>query len=302
MLSLSLPRLKNPKSLFLICLSGCLAIISIAGCGPSQEETLYSKSEAERKFIQICKEEYDWDVTTKYVGNSLWVYLPYEDDILQFKVNKFPQKASEFSVVFSGGEFSKEAFQFQYQITPLLKSEEDRGLSNSLTDQVGEDFHYLLNAIYRVYFNAESAEQPEFYVLVLADIANGVEVRYTVYGLDLKKAYSNAMPGEEYYKRILQDIEGNLAIIRDRTGRHLTYEEIIFGEFLAKQVAQRIRIRFSDGDFQLKGTVEDEILQIFSYCMGTYEFSDYLMVILEDLTSGGKTIKYRSSIEEITEL
>ena len=181
MLPLSLPRIKNPKSLFLILLSVWLGITLISGCKPVQEEPLYTKSEAERKLIQICKDEYNWNVTTKYVGNSLWIYLPYEHDILQFKVNKFPQ-TPKFSVDFAEGKFDKETFQFQYQITRLLKSEENKGLTNSLTDEASEDFHYLLNTVTRVYFNAEAAEQPEFYVLVLADIANGVKIQYTFYG------------------------------------------------------------------------------------------------------------------------
>ncbi|MFC1658846.1 hypothetical protein ACFL1D_05640 [Candidatus Omnitrophota bacterium] len=298
---MSLPRIRNSKPFFLICLSCWLGIILIAGCAPVKEEPLSTKNEAERKFIQICKDEYNWNVTTKYAGNTLWAYIPYEHDIFQFKVNRFPQ-SPKFSVDFAEGEFTKETFQFQYQISRLLKSEENKGFTYSLTDKVSEDFHYLLNTLNRVYFNAESEGQPEFYVLVLADIANGVEVKYTIYGLDLKMAFNNAIPGEEYYKRILQDIRGNLAIIHDKTGRHLTYEEITLGEFLTKQITQRIRFRFSGGDFQLQGTIEDEIVEIISYCFGTYDFQDYLMVILEDLVTGEKTIKYRSSIEEITDL
>jgi len=292
---------RQRKSYLLVLLSGLIGIILISGCGPYQEEPPSSRDEAERKFIQICKDEYNWNVSTKYIGNTLWIYIPFEDDIFQFKTNRFPQ-TSKFSVGFIDGEFNKEAFQFEYQIAPLLKTEESKGYTYSLTDKVSEDFHYLLNTIYMVYFNTESEQQPEFYVVVLADITNGVEAKYTIYGIDLKKAYNNAIPGEEYYKRILQDIKGDLAIIHDKTGRHLTYEEITFGQFLAEQIVQRVRFKFLSEEFELEGTIEDEILKIISYCLGTYEFRDYLMVILQDLTSEAKIIKYRLSLEEITEL
>jgi len=276
-------------------------MIIIYGCAIKEEEPLYTKSQAEQKFIQICKNEYNWNVNTEYVGNTLWIYIPFDEDILKFKVNKFPQ-INKFSVGFLNGDYTKETFQFEYQITPLAKSEEDRGFTYSLTDKVSEDFHHLLQTIHRVFFNAEEEQQPEFYVLVLADIVNGVEAKYTIYALDLKKAYSYALPWEEYYKRILQDMKGDLAIIHDKTGRHLTYEEITLGQFLAKQIVQRIRLRFLSMDFQLTGTTEEEILEIISYCLGTYEFEDYLMVVLNDLTLGEKSIVYRLDIEEITEL
>ncbi|MGD9014554.1 MAG: hypothetical protein PVI33_00815 [Candidatus Omnitrophota bacterium] len=282
-------------------LSGLISAILISGCAIKEEEQLYTKSEAEQKFIQICKNEYNWNVNTAYVGSALWIYIPFDEDILKFKVNKFPQ-INRFSVGFLNGEYTKETFQFEYQITPLAKSEEDRGFTYSLTDKVSQDFHHLLQTIQRVFFNAEEEQQPEFYVLVLADIVNGVEAKYTIYALDLKKAFSYALPWEEYYKRILQDMRGDLAIIHDKTGRHLTYEEITLGQFLAKQIVQRIRLRFLSMDFKLTGTIEEEILEIISYCLGTYEFIDYLMVVLNDLTTEGKTITYRLDIEETTEL
>ena len=165
-------------------------MILISGCGLKQEKQLYSKDEAERKFIQISKDEYNWDVSTKLIGNTFWIYLPYEEEILKFKANKFTQ-APKFSVTFLNGDFKEGEFDFEYQIVPLVKTEENKGFTYSLTDEKSKDFHYLLNVINRVYFNAQ--EQPEFYVIVLADIVNGMEIIYIIYGLDLKKAYNNAI-------------------------------------------------------------------------------------------------------------
>jgi hypothetical protein len=277
-------------------------IIFISGCGINQEEQLYSKDEAERKFVQICRDEYDWNVNTKYIGNTLWIYLPYEQDIFKFKANPFPQR-SKFAVAYLSGDFAEEKFYFEYHIVPLLKSEEDRGYTSSFTQQVAEDFQHLLNVIYRVYFNAEG--EPEFYIVVMADIVNGMEVVYTIYNQDLKKIYNNAVAPEECCKRILQDTEGNSTIIQDKTGRHLTYQEINFGQFLARQIVQRIRYRFPSEGSQSRETTEegiqDEILKIIFYCLRTYEFKDFLSVILKDLSTGAKINLTPSALEKLKE-
>jgi len=285
--------LKNPKPLFFIL---PLITILICGCG-FKEEQLYSKDEAERKFVQICKDEYNWDVNTKLIGNTFWIYIPYQQDILQFKVNRFPQ-ISKFAVASLKGNFLNKTLYFEYQIAPLVKSEEDKGFTNALVDKVNEDFYHLLNVIYRVYFNAQ--QQPEFYVIVIADITNGIEIIYTIYNDDLKKAYNDAIASEEYYKRILQDIRGSPTIINDKTGRHLTYNKIDLGQFLAQQIVQRIRIKFLGGDSELlkvtQEKISDEILKIISYCLGAYEFQDFSMVILEDLSTGNQITKDPSSL------
>ena len=287
------------KYLFMM-LPALLIVILIPGCAlKDDEEELYSKSIAERKFIQICKDDYNWDVTTKFIGNALWVYIPYEQDIFKFKANRFPQ-ISKFSVVSLDGNFADGEFNFGYQIVPISKSEESRGYTYGLTDKINRDFYYLLNTIYRVYFNAQ--QQPEFYVVVMADILNGVEVIYTIYGLDLKKIYSSAIAQEEYYKRILQDIKGSFSIVQDKQGLHLTYQEISLGQFLTKQIIQRIRIRFLAADFKLRGTIEYEILKIISYCLRTYEFQNFSIVTLTDRSTETTTTNSRLALEEIKEL
>jgi hypothetical protein len=290
----SSPLLKNPK-LYLILL---LFVILIPGCD-FKKDKLYSKDEAEIKFIRLCKDEYDLDANTKLIDNTLWIYIPYEKDILQFKANRFPQK-TKFSVDYVDGDYKKESFYFEYHIKPLLKSEKSKGYTYGLPEKVSEQFRNLLNLIYRVFFNAE--KQPEFYVLVLADIVNGVEVIYTIYGLDLKKAYNNAIASEEYYKRILQDIKGSMRIMRDKTGRHLNYKTISMGQFLADQIVQRIRIRFLGLRSELEGNIEEEILKIISYCLRTYGFQDFWEVILKDLSTGTETVKSLSALEKIKEL
>ena len=298
MTSSSAPHPKNPKSNFIF-LSLVLIIIFFSGCKLRQEEQLYSKGEAERKFIQICKEDCNKDVITRFVGSTLWIYFPYEHDILNFKANRYAQM-SKFTIAFLKGDFNGEEFYFEYYIMPLPKAEENKGYTYGFIEEVSEDFRNLLSVIYRVYFNAEN--QPEFYIVVMADIVNGVEAVYTIYNEDLKKIYNYVVGSEETSKRLLQDIRGSLEIIQDRVGRHLTYEDMSLGQFLAKQIVHRIRYKFLTENFALQGgtkeKISEEILKIISYCLGTYEFKDFTRVVLKDLSSEAQTSLSRLSLLE----
>jgi len=269
----------------------------IIGCETNKEK-LYTADEAERKFLQICKEEYDWEVTTKLVENTFWIYLPFERNILQFEANRFSPE-TKCMVEYFKGYFIDKTFYFEYQITPLLKSERDKGYTTGFTEQASEEFQYLINVIYRVYFNAQ--EQPEFYAIVLADIANGVEIIYKIYGEDLKKAYNNAIASDDYSKRVVQEVKGGLEIIQDKTGRHLDYHVITFDQFLVEQINQRVRFELFDQGFKLCNAPEEKILKIISYCLGTYEFRGFSKVILKNLSSGNKTEASRETLGEIKE-
>jgi len=289
------PKKLKPKFLLLPVL---FFVVLIYGCGLSEDEELYSKDMAERKFIQICREEYNWDVNTKLIDNTLWIYIPYEQGIFQMKANRYAQ-ISKCAISSLEGKFSNRIFYFEYQITPLLRTQEDKGYTYGLAEEISEDFRSLLNAIYRVYFNTK--QSPEFYVIVMADTANGVEISYTIYNEDLKKMYNNALAGEEQYKRLLQDIRGSLAIINDKEGRHLTCHRINLGQFLTEQIIQRIRLKFFGADSKLCQVPEEEIWKIISYVMHTYQFQDFLKVNLRNLSSGTEAGMSRWDLEGIKE-
>ncbi|MDD4909732.1 MAG: hypothetical protein PHR44_03525 [Candidatus Omnitrophica bacterium] len=287
----------TPARLFLCALSFSLLT---SGCG-LKEDRPYSINEAEAKFLQICEEEYKWQASTRLVDNTFWVYIPYEKDIFKYKANTFPQK-SNCVVGYVDGAFSEGAFQFEYQISPLFRTEKDKGFTSGTIDELNEDFYNLLNVIYRVYFNAE--KQPEFYVIVMADINNGVEIIYTIYNEDLRKIFNSAIASEEYYKRLLQEIRGNPDIVGDKAGRHLKQHGVKFTKFLADQVVQRIRIKFTDAetDFNLCASPEEEIFRITAYCMATYEFGGFNRVVINNITKGSRATKSRLELEQLKEL
>ena len=284
--------LKKVKPFFM-----CLALLAVltSGCEFKKSKN-YTKTEAEEKFIRVCKEEYGWKINTIYIGDTLWIYLPYEEAVLRFMADKYPQ-ISGFSVDYISGELVDGVLRIEYQIQPLSKTDEHKGYTYGFTEKVAEDFSKLTMAIHPIFFSSE--QPPEFYTIVVADIVNGVELIYTVYGEDMKKALSYILPQQEYSKRVLSDIKGSTAIIKDTIGRHLTYQEIKFDWFLIEQIKQRARMRFLKPGFKLKTSAEDEILKVISNCVRAYEFKEFWKVILMDLSTGAQTSVSRQIVETI---
>ena len=260
-----------------------------------EKDPLYPRDEAEKKFVEICRKEYKWEVSTRLVGNALWIYQPYRENILEWKASRFPQSNTCLSAHIQGN-FANRSFNLEYQIIPLLKPQEDKGYTFEIVSKISENFQYLLNVIYRVYFNAE--EQPEFYVIVIADINNGIEMERIIYNDDLKMMLSGAMPMEESYKRILNDTRGGRQIINSTGGAHLDYRPIEFSRFLSDQIVQRIFLKFREADSSVCALPEEEILRIASYVMRTYGFREYSKFILRNLSSGTETEIYRWALEE----
>mgnify|MGYP001619914612 CR=1 FL=1 len=45
-------------------------------------------SDAEKKLIEICKNEYKFDVVLKSLDNTVWIYLPKTESFLDLKANE----------------------------------------------------------------------------------------------------------------------------------------------------------------------------------------------------------------------
>ncbi len=291
-----LNHLKTCASVILLCL---IVTLLLAGCSQKKEEP-YTRTESEIEFNRICEEEYDWNIHTKFVGNTFWVYHPYNEQIIKYTASRFLVPTSKFLVDFAEGQFSEDTFRLKYQITELSAVTENSGIATDLMLEAKEDYYNLVNVILRVFFNMQAKQQPEFYVIILADIYNGVELSYTIYHEDLKKTISQAIAGFDYSKRILQDFKGNMLIVGDEVGEHLDYEEIYFDDFLAKQIANRVRIEFTSPSFKPENSIEEEIFKIITYCLRTYEFRKLSRVILDDLAAEVQTIATQEALDDIT--
>lgn len=221
---------------------------------------------------KICKEEYGFDVSTKRTANTLWVYAP---------VPKILNK--EFDV------------------------EKDKVFDEEIEDQLRK----MISTIGRVIVSSDYT--PEFFALVVSDINVGID--YTIIGnvLDIKKSYADFLPWTEANRRYVIRLASVPDAKGDLTGKHLNEYDIKLSDFLVEQIIQRIGAHFQNennkkyfkvevtegefhgGVFSLRYTIKqvspttkpinirNEILQIISYCLKTYDFKNFTAVTLTDL-------------------
>lgn len=89
-LRLSLKSLIKLGPLLNLYIISCL----IFGCSFSTEPT-YIKEDIDKAIQDICKKEYNIDITTKLIGKTLWVYIPVEDLFEKIDSKNKPEKYTE---------------------------------------------------------------------------------------------------------------------------------------------------------------------------------------------------------------
>jgi len=129
-----------------------------------------------------------------------------------------------------------------------------------------------------------TAKVPDFYVIVLADIVTGLEVRTYIYLKDLLRGMTDLSFSEEYTRRLItDDPTGQTSIINDKTGRHLKTFDLTWPEFLTKQIVTRIKFKYAQSDFPPSDDTESEILKITAQTLNGYSFDEFSNVELTDL-------------------
>lgn len=293
----------------------CLSLGLLSSCSDPFKSPLYSQSQADQKFLKICKEEFSYDVITKTVGNTQWIYLPIKESIFAFKANgkSAPAEKKKFSVQFLDVRFeiknSFRNFSLEYDIIPATKPPKDYGYGNAYSPEYTKKQNNILTTITRVYFNIEEmpgetesndpeAEQkridlindyvsrqktPLFFVVVIADITNGIESRGIFYFQDFRRYMAQEMPFEEYSQRYISEFSGDERIIGDTKGKYLEYRDISWEEFLTKQILNRVTFRYQTSSFPPGDNTPVEIARMIIEATSAYNFSDFTGVKLLDL-------------------
>jgi hypothetical protein len=76
----------------------------------------------------------------------------------------------------------------------------------------------------------------------------------------------------------------------DRQGLHLNYRNITFEDFLVKQIAQRIRMKFQKPEVEKNADIDKEILKVAVTTLKTYGFKNFSELELHNLITRSRTI------------
>ena len=293
------------SSLGFIVLSAALVC---SGCvkGVEKKPSL-NISEAQKKFEDKCIKDFNLHVRSRQVGRTFWVYLPIKDPIFDYEVQKEKPPAdakdtpNKYTVNFADGKFSNNIFSFEYDIIDKKKSkDEDYGFSSSYTDTYVKNQNNLFTAIYEIFLNLKASDKnanPLFFVVVITDIKKGIETRSTFYLKDFMRYMSGDIPNDEYMKRFLGDRKGSTAMIGDETGTHLKYTDMTMGEFLSKQIVNRIHFKFQYSDFPPKDmNFDNTVIGIVADTVKYYGFDDFTNVRLNNLRMNKKYLFDKSQL------
>ena len=264
------------NSVSLICL------ISLSGCDVIKP--VYFEKKGVEKFTTICKHEFRINIKTFRVGKTLWIYAPIEEPIFKFKASAddAPDSYIDPKSIFDGNKLTT-----NYSIKPLESI--NKGITSAQTDKGNKYFSNIFEAIYSSF--GDSKEDIDFFVVVISDIVNGVDIIYQIYKPDLIKMFSNTLGLTEPTYRIFTDTLGSSKIIGDRSGKHINPYELDLGTFLTKQIEQRIRYSINfDYD------IEEQILEIITFVINSYDFKDFAWIELIDLDATKKTTMSRAAL------
>ncbi len=292
--------LRLPFLLFVFLLAG-----SLSGCRWMKDKP-YTPREAEVKLAAFCKKEGNVDITTRLVDKTQWLYLPVNEPIFGLKPSadtgaKPERKATPFALLSLDGVFNKDRkFSYTYDIVPDVLPGEAASYGMNYSEAYAKKKQLLYQGLQETFFNVKETDAPQFFVIVIADITQGVATKNTLYLRDLKEFMTGAIY-EEYYLRELSEVIGDKNLIGDKNGRPLSYEAVAWSGFLTEQIKNRIRFRFTQSDFKPKTAPDREIVTIAANAIKIYPFQDFTGLYLYNRREKKEQIYTREELKTFEE-
>ncbi len=281
-----------------------LIAIFQAGCSKQPLPPKINLSEANAKFEKFCKDEHHYTVYTKVAGTTLWIYYPVRQNIIEVKASREGAEVNKEvkikpAINYLEGDFADGTFSFDYDISSARNYKKSYGYASNYSEQYQKLQQNILTSIQQNYFDAQ--EQPQFIVLVVSDIINGVEMESIFYFEDLKKTMGMmaSLTQEEFVRRYVYELRGSLSIINDEKGQHIYYREITLPYFLTKQIINRVRFKFERSSFPPSDDYPKEILAVTAEAFKAYDFQNFTTIKLNNLVDGKSTVAEKSKLQDL---
>ncbi|MDP3804130.1 MAG: hypothetical protein Q8Q87_01100 [Candidatus Omnitrophota bacterium] len=243
----------NSRFFFLLA-AGCWLLVTATGCGPTYPEERFKES-----IIKVCKKEYKLDVKVETIGHTIAIYVPLENLIdFTFAITKSAsEKINDVILSVSRVALSTDAkFDFYCIIAHDIRIPEIQIVIIKTVDDVKR---FLLNDISR----------GEYSKRMLIDIRVSPQSEKE---RAIKEVLSRKGVDKESQEKFLGDFfRSEPAVLGDIgywNGRFYI-KDISLAEFLAEQIANRIRIEFRE---------DKRLMNIFSLsaCKGFFKGKERL--------------------------
>jgi len=248
---------------------------------------------------------------------------------------KSPEARDKWGIKYIDGKFEDGTFRVAYDIRKDPSYQNDRGIGAANTDEFTATQGHLLSAIHHAYADVEklpdsdryaevipgnarvpgpkedTARQrlarpdvreettPDFFVVVIADIVNGIETRMYLHLQDLRRAFVDQGFGEEYVRRVVTDQLGDDRIIGDTGGDHLDAHDLTWPDFLAKQIVYRATLKYTYSALPPLEDPQKQLALIAAETIQAYGFNDFDSVALTDLGANTTAILSRAELRDM---
>lgn len=226
-----------------VCIAGIILILLVSsGCG----EITYPKETLSESVKELCKIEYNLDVDVSLIGSTLAIYLPTSDlfDVTLNLSEKAQDKIQDVLLSASRVVLSTDAdIQFYCIITQDIKLPEIQLIIIKYTDDVKRAFYrdisrgeYFKRTIIDINENPQAKKEQ-----AIVNVFNKMELERDVQQKVL----------DDFFRSPPSSLEG----IGYWNGKFYV-KNITLGEFLAQQIASRIKLRFRENEPLKKYTLK----------------------------------------------
>lgn len=230
----------------------------------------------------------------KLVGSTLWIYVGVEKDILSIeRTQQKPNEAQDKTFLQVKGDYSGD-FKFYYNIyqvpeLPATTFKEEisaAGITEDLTRIAQEINNKAFSSMADLLYSSD-IKALKFFVVCIADITKGIEMKTVINRADLEKYIVNIIPAEQFHARTIIKIKGDAKIVGDKTGKHLDYKDVSLANFITELTAQRTKQEFAKLKDEEKNssTAKDLALKTLYDLTKIYEFNDFNKVEVQDISS-----------------
>ncbi|MCM8771386.1 MAG: hypothetical protein NC936_05970, partial [Candidatus Omnitrophica bacterium] len=209
-------------------------LLNLSLCLSCAKNPPLSKQESpEEIFLKSFKGTLKYDIplyaNAKLTGKTLWIYIAQEKEILTIERTRRAQEPTLRTYLDIKGDFDAENFKFYYCIYKMPPLPPTQFKEEPYSWGVTEDFTFVAQEITNKIYSsladllyAGGSKDLKFFMVSIADIKKGIEVKTTINRADLEKYIVGIIPAEQFHTRTIVKIQGSEKIINDKKGTHLT--------------------------------------------------------------------------------